>query len=210
MRSIGGALLYDLTPLTSLLGEYNRIVIPEPLERPEAGSTGDMFLVGLRGELTPYLRGQVRAGYAFQRFENASLPQNFSGFVADASLTRDLGEASAITAELGRRTNPSAFEENGYYASSYGRVQFITPFARNFRFTATGVLFSNDYPVADPSGVSRDDQILSGAVGLAYFFAPLSFVSFDFRHDRRNSNLDAFTYRNNALQLMVGFGFLNR
>jgi hypothetical protein len=210
MRSIGGAFLYNLTPLTSLLGEYDRVVLPEPLERPEAGSTADVFLFGVRGELTPYLRGQVRAGYAFQRFESASVPQEFSGFVADASLTRDLGEASAITAELGRRTNPSAFEENGYYASTYGRVQFITPFARNFRFTATGVLFSNDYPIPDASGVRRDDQILSGAVGLAYFFAPLSYLSFDFRHDRRNSNLDPFSYRNNALQLMVGFGFLNR
>jgi hypothetical protein len=209
-RRLAGTFLYDLTPLTSLLGEYNRVTIPEPLERPEAGSTADVFLFGLRGELTPYLRGQARAGYAFQRMNSASVPQDFRGFVADVSLTRDFGEASALTAELGRRTNPSAFEQNGYYVSSYGRVQFITPFARNFRLTATGVLYANDYPVADPSGVLRDDQILSGAVGVAYFFAPLSFVSCDFRHDRRNSNLDAFAYRNNALQLMVGFGFLNR
>jgi hypothetical protein len=210
MQSIGGAFLYNLTSLTSLLGEYDRLMIPEPLERPEAGSTADVFLFGLRGELTPYLRGQVRAGYAMQRFESASAPQDFSGFVADASLTRDFGEATALTAELGRRTNPSAFEENGYYVSTYGRVQFIGPFARNFRLTATGVIFDNGYPVPEPNGVHRKDQILSGAIGLAYFFAPLSFVSLDYRHDRRNSNLDSFSYRNNALLLMVGFGFLNR
>jgi len=209
-QSFGGTFLYDLSPLTSLLGEYIHAITPEPLDHPQAGSVADMFLVGLRGELTPMLRGQIRAGYGTQRFELATVSQDFRGFVADLSLTRDFGEVAALTALLGRRTNPSAFDENGYYVSNYGRVQFISPFARNFRMTLTGALYLNDYPIADASGVIRNDDIFSADVGIAYFFTPLTFLSMDYRHDQRNSNIESFAYRSNTIQLMVGFGFLNR
>jgi hypothetical protein len=209
-QGFGGTFLYDLSPLTSLLGEYIHTITPEPLDHPQAGSVGDMFLVGLRGELTPMLRGQIRSGYATQRFELATVSQDFRGFVADLSLTRDFGEVAALTALLGRRTNPSAFDENGYYVSNYSRVQFISPFARNFRMTLTGALYLNDYPIADASGVIRNDDIFSAGAGLAYFFTPLTFLSVDYRHDQRNSNIELFAYQSNAIQLMVGFGFLNR
>jgi hypothetical protein len=208
--SVGGAFLYDLSPVTSLVGEYERVVIPEPLERPEAGSVANMLLFGVRGELTATLRGEVRAGYSIQRYQKALVPQDYSGLVADASLTRDFGESAALTAKLGRRTNPSAFGDAGYYLSNFGRLQFISPFGGNFRFTATTALYYNEYPVASANGVFRNDNIFSGGIGVAYFFTPVSYLSFDYRHDRRNSNLDDFVYRNNALQVMVGFGFLNR
>jgi hypothetical protein len=206
----GGTFLYELSPLTSLLGEYVRTVTPQPLERPIAGSVADSFLVGLRGELTPMIRGQIRAGYATQRFDYAGVPQDFSGFVADASLTRDFGESAALTLRAGRRTSPSSFHENGYYLSNYARAQFITPIARNFRLTVSGALYLNDYPVAAENDVIRDDDIFSGGAGLAYFFTPLTYLSMDYRHDRRNSNIELFAYRSNAIHVMVGFGFLNR
>jgi hypothetical protein len=209
-QNFGGTFLYDLSPLTSLLGEYVRSVTPEPLDRPMAGSVADMFLVGLRGELTPMLRGQIRGGYSTQRFEFANVPQDFSGFVADASLIRDFGEEAALTVRAGRRTSPSSFDENGYYISNWGRAQFIAPFARNFRLTVSGALYLNDYPVPDANSVFRNDDIVSGGAGIAYFFTPLTFLSADYRYDKRSSNLDLYSYRSSAVQVMVGFGFLNR
>jgi hypothetical protein len=209
-RGFGGTFVYELSPLTSLLGEYVRTVTPEPLERPQAGSVADAFLVGLRGELTPVLRGEIHAGYANQRFDSAAVAQDFSGLVADVSLTRDFGDAAALTARAGRRTSPSAFDENGFYVSNYGRLQFISPFARNLRMTLTAAFFLNDYPVPDANAVLRNDDIFSGGAGLAYFFTPLTFLSVDYRHDQRNSNVELFSYRSNAVQIMVGFGFVNR
>ncbi len=210
VRTLGGTFLYDLSPLTSLFGEYERTVTPEPLERPIAGSVADTFLVGLRGEVTPMLRGEMSAGYTTQRFEFAGVPQDFTGFVAEASLLRDFGEAAALNVRAGRRTTPSSFDQNGYYISNYGWAQFIAPFARNFRLTVTGAFYLNDYPVPDVNNVLRNDDIFSGGAGLAYFFTPLSYLSFDYRHDQRNSSIDLFAYRSNAIQVMVGFGFLNR
>ena len=209
-RSLGAAFLYDLSPLQSLVGQYIHSVTPEPIDRPMAGSVADMFLVGIRGELTPMLRGEIRAGYSTERFDFATAPQDFSGFVTDASLVRDFGDAAALTARAGRRTSPSSFDQNGYYVSNYLRAQFISPFARNFRLTVSGAFYFNDYPVADVNGVLRNDDIWSGGAGVAYFFTPLTFLSVDYRHDRRSSNIDLFGYESNAVQLMMGFGFLNR
>jgi hypothetical protein len=209
-RAFGGTIVYELSPLTSLLGEYVRTVTPEPLERPEAGSVADMFLVGLRGDITPMLRGEIHAGWSTQRFDFASVPQDFGGLVADISLTRDFGETAALVARAGRRTSPSSFDENGYYVSNYAKVQFISPVARNLRVTLSGAMYLNDYPVPDASAVLRNDDILSGGAGVAYFFTPLTFLSVDYRHDQRNSNIELFAYRSNTVQFMVGFGFLNR
>jgi hypothetical protein len=209
-QDLGAAFLYDLSALQSLVGQYIHSVTPEPSDRPMAGSVADMVLVGIRGELTPMLRGEIRAGYSTQRFDFAAAPQDFSGLVADASLVRDFGDRAALTARAGRRTSPSAFDQNGYYVSNYLRGQFISPFARNFRLTVSGAFYFNDYPVADAKGVLRNDDIWSGAAGVAYFFTPLTFLSVDYRHDRRSSNIDLFAYESNAVQLMVGFGFLNR
>jgi hypothetical protein len=209
-RELGGAFLYNLSPLTSLVGEYVRTGIPSSADRPVSESSGDMFLFGVRGELTPLLRGEARFGYASQRFVSALVPQDFAGFVAEVDVTRDLGERAALTLNAGRRTSLSAFEANSYYVSSYGRFQFITPVGQRLRVTATAAIFGNAYPVAVSTETERSDRIFSGAAGLAYFFTPFTYVSVDYRHDQRSSNLGEFAYRNDALQLMVGVGFSSR
>ncbi len=209
--SLGAAVLYNLSPLTSLVGEYSRLKTRPDATRPQAFSDGNVGMFGLRGEVTPLLRGQVRAGYTRQSFNQSLVPQAYTGFVADVRLTRRFGESTALDFTLGRRTNPSAYQENGFYLSNYGSVQFVVPITEKLRLSTNGFLFGNSYPLADDStGLERSDKAISGAVGLSYFWTPLSFLSVDYRHDRRNSNLEQFSYRNNAVQFMVGFGFLTR
>lgn len=209
-KILGGTFLYNLSPLTSLLGEYRRTGIPSSPGRPQSESQGDMLLVGVRGELTPLLRGKALVGFSSQRFVSALVPQDFRGFVAEVDLDRDFGERATLGVRAGRRTSLSGFEANSYYVSNYGRFQFVSPIGQRFRVTATAGLLENAYPVASLSEVERDDRILSGALGLAYFFTPFTYVSVDYRHDQRSSSLGAFEYRNDALQLMLGLGFLSR
>lgn len=207
---VGGAFVYQLSPLTSLLGEYERATTPAPLERPEAQNTSDSFLFTIRGEITPLMRGTVRVGFANVRFNNTLAPQDYTGPIAEADLTRDFGEEAALRLFAGRRTNLSNYAENSHYVSNYARVQLIAPFANRFRLTASGAVAGNSYPLPDVEGTVRDDSILGGSIGLAYFLTPITYFSVDYKYDRRNSNVDLFSYRNNSLQLMVGVGFLSR
>lgn len=209
--TFGAAVLYNLSPVTSLVGDYARLRTRPDATRPEAYSDGNVVMLGLRGEVTALLQGQVRAGYARQSYSQSVVSQGYSGFVADVRLTRRFGEATALNFSLGRRTNPSAYEENGFYLSNYGNVQFVMPLSDKLRLSTNAVIFGNSYPLVDTStGIDRHDKALSGAAGVSYFFTPLSFLSVDYRHDRRDSNLEQFSYRNNAVQFMVGFGFLTR
>lgn len=209
--TFGGGILYNLSPLTSLVGEYLNTRTRPDLSRPEATSDGHLVLFGMRGEITPLLRGRIRAGFAKQSFPAGARPLEYNGFVADVSLAREFGEQTALNVTVGRRTTPSAYEQNGFYVSNYGTARFVVPIAEKLRFSASGVVFGSDYPLADlETGLERNDTSLSSALGVSYFFTPLSYFSVDYRYDRRRSTLDQFSYRNNAVQFMVGFGFLNR
>lgn len=208
---LGGAVLYNLSPLTSLVGGYAHTRTEPGPGRPEASSSGDTFTFGIRGELTPLIRGHVRAGYATQRFEQSIASLSFTGFVADAHLTRQFGELTSLEFGAGRRTNPSAFQNNGFSVSNYGSARFVAPITERFQFTANAVLFDNRYPLDDfATGEKRNDRALAGVLGVSYFFTSMSFLSVDYRHDRRDSSLSQFDYRNNSVQFMIGFGFLNR
>lgn len=209
--TLGAAVLYNLSPLTSLVGEYSRIRTRPDSSRPQAFSDGNVVMFGLRGEVTPLLQGQVRAGYASQKFDQSLGSQAYNGFVADVRLTRTFGEMTALNFTLGRKTNPSAYEENSFYLTNYGSLQFLVPITDKIRFSTNGVLFGSNYPTPNiTAGIERSDKSMSGALGVSYFWTPLSFLSVDYRHDRRTSNLEQFSYRNNAVQFMVGFGFLTR
>ena len=206
---LGVSVVYSLSPLTSLVGEYIRATTRPDPTRPEAESDANVVLFGLRGEITPLLSGRVRIGYSNQTSEH-SVAQSYSGLVADVDLTRQFRESTALDFTVGRRTSPSAFQENGFYLSNYGTVQFVVPIVEKLRLSANAAFFRNNYPLADvATGIDRRDRSFHAAVGVAYFWTPLSFLSVDYRHNRRNSNLDSFSYRNNAVQVMVGFGFLS-
>ena len=203
--TLGASVVYSLSPSTRLAGEYVRATTRPDPTRPEAESDADLVLFGLRGEITPLLGGRVRIGYSNETFE----PQSYSGLVVDVELTRQFRESTALDFTVGRRTSPSAFQENGFYLSNYGTLQFVAPILEKLRFNANAAFFGNNYPLADvATGIDRRDRTFHAAVGVAYFLTPLWFLSVDYRHNQRNSNLDSFSYRNNAVQFMVGFGFL--
>lgn len=208
---LGASVLYSLSPLTNLVGEYIRSSTRPDPTRPVASSDAHTVLFGVRGEVTPLLSGRVRAGYSKQTFDQSLIPQSYSGFVADVRLQRRFGESTALNFVVGRRTSPSSFQANGFYASNFGSAQFVIPIVEKLRFSANANLFGNSYAIPDlVTGLERNDKAIGAALGVAYFFTPLSYLSVDYRHDRRDSNLEQFSYRNNAVQFMVGFGFLNR
>ncbi len=210
-KTAGIDLLYYLSPLTTVFGEFQRLVRPEPIARPEATLKADAFLAGIRGEITPMMTGTMRAGYSSQEYGVSPDVLYFKGLVADAELVYRLGEQAALSGRVGRTNNPSYFESNGYYTSNYANVRFVTPIWRELRLTARGAFIGNDYPLpALDLGVPRADNIKNGSIGIVYYFTRQTFLQADFLHERRDSNLENYTYRNNVLQFIFGWGFVSQ
>ena len=69
-------------------------------------------------------------------------------------------------------------------------------------------LFGNSYPLPSvESGTLREDRSTTGWLGASYYFSRRGFFDFTYRHERRNSNLDQYNYRNNVIMFLVGFGY---
>ena len=202
---------YRLSPVKSVFGEYVRANTPEPTGRPEAKRTGNAFLAGIQGELTPLLLGTIRVGYSAQDFgTDEANALDFRGLVASVSLTRYFTEAAALTIEGGRQTNLSNFENNNYCKSDFLNLQFTGPMRRNLQLIAGAYLVDNLYPLeASELPERRNDTVLAGWVGAAYFFSQQTYFRADYRHERRRSNLDEFQYTNNVIRLVFGIGFFS-
>ena len=204
---VAASFLYDLSPLTTIFGEYVRSYTPEPAGRPGAGSTGDSVYLGLSGEITPRLGGRVQGGYSLERYGSGL---RYRGLVARAELTRQLTEQAAVSVSAGRQNFLSAFAGNVYYTSNHAEAGLVLPIARRFRLVAGGSVFDNQYPVAEtPGGVRRRDFIWAGRGGILYSVTPFAFLRFDYRHESRNSKLDLFDYRNDSFVVLVGLGYAN-
>jgi hypothetical protein len=66
----------------------------------------------------------------------------------------------------------------------------------------------NRYPTAAPQlGAPRRDQIVDWLVGLGRSITRWAFVRADYRHDRRDSNIDFFDQRTHAFYAELGLGF---
>jgi hypothetical protein len=207
----GGSFYYRRSPVSSIFGEYVRDITPEPSTRPEAKATANAVQLGIQGELSPLLTGTVRAGYAWQEFGSGASALEYRGFVASASLTRYFTDAASILVEAGRQTNLSNFEDNNYYVTNFGTVQFTGPIRQNLQLVTGGSLYDNRYPLESIEvNENRNDRALAGWVGAAYFFSPLTYFRADYRYERRRSNLDEFQYTSNVLRIVVGVGIFSR
>jgi hypothetical protein len=171
----------------------------------------DAFLAGIRGEISPMITGTIRAGYSSQEYGVSPDILYFKGLVADVELVYRLGELAALSGRVGRANNPSYFELNGYYTSNYVNARFVTPIWRALRLTARGSFFGNNYPLpASDLDVPRADKVKSGSIGISYYFTGQTFLQADFLHERRDSNLENYIYRNNVLQFIFGWGFASQ
>jgi hypothetical protein len=207
----GASFLYYMSPLTTLFGQYQHLVTPEPVGRPEAASTGDAALFGIRGEITPLMTGQIRAGFQNQEFGIAGEQPPYRGFVADVQLMRHFSEKAALAIDVGRSNNLSNFESNGYYTSNYLNLHFITPIWHDLRLSTRAAFIDNSYPLPSTElGVPREERNYNVSIGVAYFFTRHGFFQVDYLHEKRKSNLESYRYRNNVLQLLVGWGFLSQ
>jgi hypothetical protein len=207
----GASFLYHMSPLTTMFGKYQRQVIPEPVARPQAATKGDAFLVGARGELGALMTGVVQAGYQKQDFGPNGEFSNFRGFVADVRISRYFSEKTILSFDAGRANNPSNFEANSHYTSNYMNVQFLMPVFRDVRLNARVSLIDNSYPFPSVElGVPREDRNLNLSIGASYYITRHGFFQVDFLHEKRNSNLESYRYRNNVLQFLFGWGFLSQ
>lgn len=175
-------------------------------DRPVA--VNDVRELGLEwsGELRPEWPLTLNVARQTRLHENApGESENFSGVVAQGSLSHPF---SWLTVALRgyRSTYLSAFEDNGYYVSQGGRLEFSGGLPLRLRFVLTGSLQRNDYPLAAAAlGVPRRDDVRSFAIGLSRNVGDSLFIRLDYQFEQRLSNIPGYSNRTGGFTFGVGF-----
>jgi hypothetical protein len=204
-----GGLGYEVTPMlrASLLYGYYRT--PSPAEHPQAESTEQSITLGLDGEILPLLTGRFSVGWMDQESPAAGPGgTDFSGLTLSADLIKQFSPSTTLGINATRQTQLSSFEDNGFYLSNGIGVQLSAPLGLGITGSGAAGYHWNDYKTtASALGGPREDRIFGWSIGVGRPVTRRAYVRADYRHERRDSNLDDFDVTIDGFLLQVGIGF---
>jgi len=194
---------YSFSPKTDASAGYEYTNSQQNEGRPNYDTS---FLnVGLRGEFTPLLTGQVRVGYDIIKFDKQPAPH--------ASRYGDeLGVDGLFTYEPTEKSSYSLKISNGYANTGTGSV------VRNLSVGVNGVteldpqwrlLSGVDYThQAYPSGnPERQDGIWTGSAGFEYLYSTYANLSLTYALDDDSSNAPGLTYADSRVTLALNLRY---
>jgi hypothetical protein len=211
-RTFTGGLGIAIGPERRSSLNYGFEQVPFLPERPEAESRVHTITGAVEGEIMPLLSGRAAAGYAWRESPQAAPGgQRFRGLTFGAQLTRDFGRSAHLVLSANRSTELSAFEHNAFYVVTSVLAVFTAPLPLSLSFSAGGGYHVNRYPtVATALGAPRRDEIVHWMAGIGRSISRWAFVRADYRHDRRDSNLDFYDQRTHAFYVELGLGFFGQ
>lgn len=209
-RVASGGLGVEIGPGRRASLVYSFEQVPAPPERPESESRVHSLSGVVEGEILPLLSGRAAVGYT--RRDSPQAPgQRFRGLTFGAELRRDFGRSAHLAVSANRSTDLSAYEQNAFYVSTSVQAILTAPLPLSLSFTAGGGYHVNRYPTAASTlGVARRDEIVSWLAGIGRSITRWAFVRADYRHDRRDSNVDFFDQRTHSFYAELGLGFFGQ
>ncbi len=164
-------------------------------------STGYSLASGLRYDMSALVQAEIRTGYRWRRYEDASLP-DLSGITADASI---VWSPTALTTV--RLTAGTLFDDTTLVGSSGSVTHFVRgeithALRRNIAITAALQAERADY-----SGISRTDDEFSGELGLEWRFNRRMGIRASAEHMRLTSDASGADYTATLYQVGLRFRY---
>ncbi len=173
-------------------------------------SSNDLTL-GFKGSLNEVLSTRFRMGFLKTDYDaEASLYpgfDDFSGFIAEGSLTWEMAHGSRLRLDLVNRPYASNYDQNSYYTATVGRLLYDLQMDRLFA-QARLLSQSNDYDVPDSLlGRKRSDDILTWDVGIGFRLTDYLSLRGRYIHEDRDSNLDEYGFLNKVYMIDLVLGY---
>jgi hypothetical protein len=207
-RAIRAGLGYDVGSDLRATVSYAFERIPPSPDRSLVESSAHSLRGTLAGTVAPLTQGSLTVGFRSQ--ENplaAGESSSFEGITLGGSLRRELGHSSAVELQWNRTTEPSAYDTNAYYVTNSIVASLSAPAPFEVWVRGSVGLFSNHYPNDAPSlGTPRRDDIIGWTVGLGREIGWRAWVRFDYRRERRNSNLPGYDVTTQGFIVQLGVG----
>lgn len=206
--------------------------VPRLVERPEVESRSNLYSVTLDGVVAPLTDGQIFVGYRDQKMPNAAAGgQRFKGLVLAGRLEKEFTRAARLSVWGSRDTRVDLLRRSGLYRDTSGLPELALPTLSAFEKNAFylvkalngeltfplplefagrgGVAWQrNNYEtVATVIDAKRADKFFGWSVGLGRPLTRHAWIRADYRWDRRNSNIDRFDVKTDALIFQLGLGY---
>lgn len=207
--SLGLGWLHQLSPTSIIDVTYRRSEMDALDTLFYRDSTSDELTLGLRGQLTPVLSSELRAGYRRTQFETSAPEpevQDFEGYIVSGGLTWDFAHQGALELGLTRWDYPSAYQRNAYYDAMGASLTYTLNRGR----LAANVFVQyqeNSYEIPDlETGRIREDETWGYGLGLSYYFGRRIALRGAYSYAERRS-LAAYSYEASIITigLLVGY-----
>lgn len=205
-RTLRAGLGYDLGGDLRALVSYSYERVPPSPERALVESTAHSVGGQLNGPIGALMTGALSAGYSHRTSPQATGPsRSYDGLVLGGSLRRDLGHSTSLELQLNRAATLSAFETNAYYVTNSAGLALNVPLPLGIAGRGAVQWLRNDYPnPAEALGVPRRDRVFAWSAGLGRQLGARSWLRFDYRRERRESNLPGFDVTTDGFSVQLG------
>ncbi len=167
--------------------------------------TRDLFLIGVRGELTAKLMSTFRIGYERRLPQTAGLPA-YNGLVMSGDWTYKPTERLTLTLATSRSVEESTFGSEIFYVATAGTITANYEFRPKVTMTMRVSAAGNAYPRKESLNgetKTRNDTLVGWGGGIGYDIQPWIRVGVDYGHIGRFSNFRVFDYQDDKLTIFA-------
>jgi len=200
---------YKVQPKTDLLANfsYGRKDFTNDSER---NVNLFIFLLGVRGDITPRLSSTLRVGFESRQPDQSDLTK-YNGLIANGEVVYLPTERTKLTLYLEQAPQESVFQTNLFYLGTIASLSvehFFTP-----KLLVHARIFggSNQYPdkaqQVNNTFDWRLDWLLGTTIGAEYQIQRWLGVSADYTFTRRESNFDTLSFKDNVVGGKVTLSF---
>ncbi len=205
-RTLQAGLGYDLGAGLRAVVSYSYEHVPPSPERALVETSASSVTGQLTGPIGALMTGNLSAGYTWRTSPLATGSSgSYDGIVLGGSLRRELGHATSLELQLNRAATLSAFETNAYYVTNSVGLALNLPLPLRTSGRGSVQWLRNDYPnPAEALGAPRQDRVLGWSAGLGRTLGARSWLRFDYRRERRDSNLPGFDVTTHGFAVQFG------
>lgn len=200
---------FNLSPKTSLFGEYNFGKIIYDNNDTNSDSKYHQYRLGVKGEIAPKLTGLVKAGYKKTDYKDSS-KKDFKGFTTFVNVTYDLQERTTLNLFGERGSEESTYSTNNYFEYNKAGLKVDHELLDKLFLITEGYYQLNKYPnETTESSVTdkREDKIWDGSIGLRYELKGWVNLETNYEYKKRDSKFDTFDYKDNKFTTKINFLF---
>jgi hypothetical protein len=167
--------------------------------------TRNLFLVAVRGDLTPKLSSTFRIGYESRQPKTSGF-KSYNGLVMGGDWIYKPTERLTLTLATDRSVQESTFGNELFYVATTATVMATQQFGPKLMATLRFSAGDNSYPgkeTVNGQTKARQDTFLGWGGGISYDIQRWLRVGADYVHTLRSSNFRVFDYQDDRLSLFA-------